>query len=117
MSYADTNQVHSPFMELWCWIGFNTMAQIVDLVETGLLIGTSQESGCMIVRDDGVGDNVLKFFFGIFTLTAGYAATLYYFRHVRKGTGYVDNIALQASVDRSEDLRGSYGVEMFQGFL
>lgn len=62
----------------------------------------------MIVKNNQVGNNVLRFFFSIFTLLAGYTATLVYFRHVRKGTGYADRIRLQASVDRSEDLNGSY---------
>lgn len=109
MSYQN-NQVHSPFAELWCWIGLNTLAQIVDLIETGLLIGTNEENGCMIIKDDSVGDNILKFFFAIITLTAGYAATLYYFRHVRMTTGYIDATKVEHSLDRSEEIRGSYGL-------
>lgn len=109
MSYDD-NKIHDPFLSLWLWIGFNTMAQIVNLVETGLLIGTDHSQDCMIIRNNQVGNNFLRFFFSIFTLTAGYTATLVYFRHVRKGSGYVDQINLKASVDRSEDLNRSYGV-------
>ena len=71
----------------------------------------------MIVPNNKIGDYVLRFFCDIFTLLTGYAATLYYFRHVRKGSGYIDRIDSKASVDRSEDLGGSYGLEMFHSFL
>lgn len=109
MSYED-NKVRSPFFELWCWIGFNTLAQIVNLIESGLLLGADSSENCMIVKNSLIGDYVLRFFFDIFTLLAGYAGSLVYFRHVRKGSGYVDRIDLKVSIDRSEDLQGSYGV-------
>lgn len=51
MSYAET-QVRNPLGELWCWIGVNTLAQIIDLVETGLLSTTDTSSNCMIVRNN-----------------------------------------------------------------
>lgn len=41
ISYSDPKKVFNPFKELWCWIGFNTLAQLVNLIETGLLINTS----------------------------------------------------------------------------
>lgn len=51
MSYEDT-KVRSPFYELWCWIGFNTLAQIVDLIETGLLIGADPSNHCLIIKNN-----------------------------------------------------------------
>lgn len=71
----------------------------------------------MIVRNNSVGDNVLKFFFAITTLTTGYVATLYYFKHVRNSTGYVEQVPVDPSFDRSEGPRGSYGLQMYQGNL
>jgi hypothetical protein len=71
----------------------------------------------MVIRNNENANNVLLFFLDILTLTSGYAATLVYFAHVRKSCAFTEQIDLKNSVDMSEDMRGSYGVEMFHAFL
>lgn len=52
LSYS-TEQVHNPLKSLWFWIGINTFSQIVDLIESGLLIGTDRnENNCMVIKGD-----------------------------------------------------------------
>lgn len=55
----------------------------------------------MIIKNNEIQNNILIFFFAVFTLVAGYAATLYYFYQVRKSTGYTDRIDLKKSVTLS----------------
>jgi len=69
------------------WIGINTFTQIVDLLETGLLI-----ENCKVIRHNEVDNKILLFFFDIIALTAGFSATLHYFGQIRKTTGYVNHV-------------------------
>ena len=80
----DKGKVSNPLTQLWIWIGINTVAQVIDLVETGLLIHATPDNHCMIVEGSETSNNLLMFAFAVLTLDLGYVATLWYFGWLRR---------------------------------
>lgn len=70
---------------LWIWMGANTLAQVINLVETGLLMGTTPKNSCMIIENNELSNNILMFCFAILTMGLGYVATLWHYGKTRKG--------------------------------
>ena len=85
---------------LWLWIGINSFAQLVDLIETGMLLNTTPKSNCMIIQGNEVGNNILLFSFGILSLFSGYAATLWFYAKIRRN----DDHKAQDTLLGSEEL-------------
>lgn len=65
-------------------MGVNSFAQLVDLIETGMLLNTTPKSNCMIIQDSEVGNSILLFSFGVLSLFSGYAATLWFYAKIRR---------------------------------
>ena len=96
-----SQHVHNPMKILWIWMGANTLAQIIDLIETGLLMGTTPKENCMIIPDNEVKNNIIMFLFAILTMVSGYLATLWYLRKIRRSddVGRIDEI-----IRKTEDI-------------
>ena len=84
---------------LWIWMGTNTLAQIFDLIETGLLIGATPKNSCMIIPSNELSNNILMFSFALLTMGLGYAATLWYYVKTRRIDEKRNSTMLTQSID------------------
>jgi hypothetical protein len=83
-------------------------------VESGLYIGTSQASGCMVIKNNEIANYLLMFFLDIFSLYTGIAATLVYFAHLRNFSVFYEQTIEPFIEITSPALKDSYGVELYQ---
>ena len=79
-----SHHIRNPMKGLWIWMGTNTLAQVIDLIENGLLMKTTPKDNCMIVPNNEVSNNILMFSFTLLTMGLGYVATLWYYVKTRR---------------------------------
>lgn len=80
----EPHQLYSPMKGLWIWMGTNTVAQIVNIIEEVLLLNSTSSDNCMIVPRNVLLNGVLMLAFMAISLISGYVATIWYFLKTRK---------------------------------
>jgi hypothetical protein len=69
---------HNPLTKLAIWICFNILGQIIDIVESGLLIN-ADPSNCYIVPTSTTYNSIVMLIFVVFTVYIQYVFTLWFF--------------------------------------
>jgi hypothetical protein len=76
---SSTKKLNNPLGKLSIWIGINILGQIVDLVESGLLMNADPLNQCQIIPENPKNNSILMLFFVIGSVYIQYSISLWFF--------------------------------------
>ena len=76
---STVKKLNNPLGKLAVWVGLNIFGQIVDLVESGLLLNADPLNQCQIIPDNPKNNSVLMLFFVIGSVYIQYSISLWFF--------------------------------------
>lgn len=76
-SLLENKKINNPFRQLWIWVGINVLSQILNLVQSGLLV-KAKPPQCYLIESNPSSSNILSLVFVLLTMYMGYGATLWY---------------------------------------
>ena len=79
MRNLENKKLNNPLGKLAMWMGVNIIGQIVDLVESGLLLNADTEDQCRIIPENPESNSILMLFFVIGSVYIQYTISLWYF--------------------------------------
>jgi hypothetical protein len=79
MRNLESKKLNNPLGKLAMWMGVNILGQIVDLVESGLLLNADTEDQCRIIPENPESNSILMLFFVIGSVYIQYTISLWYF--------------------------------------
>ena len=105
---SGSKKLNNPLGKLAFWIGVNILGQIIDFVESGLLMNASPDDQCRIIPDNPQNNSILMLFFVIGSVYIQYSVSLWFFfdtlRQKLKINSKSEGLLIEAQ-DFSEEIR------------